>query len=226
MNPYVKNIEYLCKRNKLDMSSLADQIGIDFTDLRRPTPDDLVKIADHFGLSIDVLLRNSLQKIDDIRNRKIKLLVMDVDGVLTDAGMYYSESGDEYKKFNAKDGMAIKRLAKQGIRCGLLSNGTNKNLVSRRATTLGIELVEVSHTEKIDVLKAWCAQLGIELSEVGYIGDDINDEPVMRAVGLAVCPADAVNKIKLIAHLILTRKGGEGCIRELVDEYLLNEFHP
>ena len=226
MNPYVKNIEYLCKRNKLDMSSLADQIGIDFTDLRRPTPDDLVKIADHFGLSIDVLLRNCLQKIDDIRNRKIKLLVMDVDGVLTDAGMYYSESGDEYKKFNAKDGMAIKRLAKQGIRCGLLSNGTNKNLVSRRATTLGIELVEVSHTEKIDVLKAWCAQLGIELSEVGYIGDDINDEPVMRAVGLAVCPADAVNKIKLIAHLILTRKGGEGCIRELVDEYLLNEFHP
>jgi len=226
MNPYVKNIEYLCKRNKLDMSSLADQIGIDFTDLRRPTPDDLVKIADHFGLSIDVLLRNSLQKIDDIRNRNIKLLVMDVDGVLTDAGMYYSESGDEYKKFNAKDGMAIKRLAKQGIRCGLLSNGTNKNLVSRRAATLGIELVEVSHTEKIDVLKAWCAQLGLELSQVAYIGDDINDEPVMRAVGLAVCPADAVNKIKLISHLILTRKGGEACIRELVDEYLLNEFHP
>lgn len=218
---YYRNLEYLCKSKKIDQSSLANEIGIDFSDLRRPTPDDLVKIADHFKVSLDLLLKGSLAKADEIRKKGIRLFVTDVDGVLTDGGMYYSESGDEYKKFNAKDGIAIKRLKKNGIQTGIISHGHNKNLIARRATLLDIELVEVSTVPKLDVLKAWCATMGIELAQVAYIGDDVTDAEVMQAVGLSACPADAVNSVKLHAHLILSRKGGEACVREFIDEYIL-----
>ena len=119
MNSYFKNLEHICRQHKLDLNSLAVSVGMDFSDLRKPTPEDLAKLADHFKITIDVLVRGNLASIEEIKSKKIKLLVLDVDGVMTDAGMYYSESGDEYKKFNAKDGLVIRSLGEKGIKAGI-----------------------------------------------------------------------------------------------------------
>lgn len=221
MNQYFKNMEYLAKKQKLDMMTFASKVDMDYSDLRRPTPDDLIRIADFFSISIDLLLRGNLIHHDELKNFELKLLVMDVDGVLTDGGMYYSESGDEYKKFNAKDGMALKMIRKQGVKTGIISNGSNTNLVGKRAAVLQIDLVEVGQNNKLDVLKAWCAQLGFELSQVAYVGDDLNDIEVMQSVGFSACPHNAAETVKQVSKVILKSNGGEGCLRELIDDYFL-----
>ena len=153
--------------------------------------------------------------------KNIKFLVLDVDGVLTDGGMYYSNSGDEFKKFNTKDGMGIKLAIKQGIKIAFLSNGKNTALISNRAALLGVEYVYVGFDNKMKVLKEWMNELKLEFSDIAYIGDDINDAEVISHVGLSACPADAVKSIKEKVNIILTIKGGEGCVREFIDNYLL-----
>ncbi|MGZ4034761.1 MAG: KdsC family phosphatase [Bacteroidia bacterium] len=153
--------------------------------------------------------------------KNIKFLVLDVDGVLTDGGMYYSNSGDEFKKFNTKDGMGIKLAVKAGIKIGFLSNGINNTLINNRAALLGVEFVYVGNQSKIKVLDEWKEQLNIEYKDIAYVGDDINDAEVIGLVGLSACPADAVKIIKEKVNIILTGKGGEGCVREFIDNYLL-----
>ncbi len=154
--------------------------------------------------------------------RNIKFLVLDVDGVLTDGGLYYSESGDQFKKFNAKDGMGIKSVMKHGMEVAFLSAGSTQNIVQNRAQTLGVGRVYVGKEPKLEVLKGWCEDLKLELENVAYVGDDINDLEVMDAVGFSGCPADAVEAVKLKANAILERNGGDGCVREFVDEHLLD----
>ena len=150
-----------------------------------------------------------------------KLLVLDVDGVLTDGGMYYTESGDEFKKFNTKDGIAIRHLSTiLKIKVGIISNGINNKLIQRRADLLGISLVYVGTDPKLEVLKDWCEKLTIDLTDVAYIGDDVNDLECMKLVGLPVCPADAVLKIKAVSKIILNRKGGDACIREFIEQFV------
>lgn len=152
--------------------------------------------------------------------KNIKFLVLDVDGVLTDGGMYYSESGDEFKKFNAKDGLAIRRLTKSGIPVGIISHGILTKLINKRAELLGIKYVYVGMgVKKLDILTNWCKELKIDLHDVAYIGDDINDIEVLQAVGVSACPFDAVLKVKDIAHHILQNNGGNACVREFIDEY-------
>jgi len=149
-----------------------------------------------------------------------KLLILDVDGVLTDGGMYYLEDGSEFKKFNTKDGLAIRRIIKEyGLPVGIISNGSKDKLIESRAQTLYIERVYVGHDDKLSVLEEWCKELQIDLSEVAYIGDDVNDLACMSKVGYAVCPADAVDKIKEVAHIILKRNGGQACVREFIEMY-------
>lgn len=153
----------------------------------------------------------------------IKFLVLDVDGVLTDGGLYYSESGDEFKKFNAKDGMGIKSAMKHGLEVAFLSAGSTKAIVQNRAKTLGITRVSVGTRPKLEVLKEWCSELGFELENVAYVGDDINDIEVMNSVGFSGCPADAVEAVRMNANVVLKRNGGDACIREFVDEHLLDD---
>jgi YrbI family 3-deoxy-D-manno-octulosonate 8-phosphate phosphatase len=149
-----------------------------------------------------------------------KLLILDVDGVLTDGGMYYLEDGSEFKKFNTKDGLAIRRIIKEyKLPVGIISNGSKDKLIESRAQTLYIERVYVGHDDKLSVLEEWCKELQIDLSEVAYIGDDVNDLACMSKVGYAVCPADAVDKIKEVAHIILRRNGGQACVREFIEMY-------
>ena len=152
----------------------------------------------------------------------IKVLILDVDGVLTDGGMYYGESGELLKRFHTRDGIAIRRLIKAQFPVGLVSAGlsNSEGIVRARAHVLGIELVYVGEDRKIDVLEHWLSDLGIKLDQVAYIGDDVNDLEVMQKVGLAACPADAVQSIKEASHVVLDTKGGHGCVREFADRFL------
>lgn len=149
-----------------------------------------------------------------------KLLILDVDGVLTDGGMYYLEDGSEFKKFNTKDGLAIRRVIKnEKLAVGIISNGSKELLIKARAETLFIERIYVGHEDKLSVLNKWCAEMDITLEEVAYIGDDVNDLQCMSKVGYAACPADAVEKIKAVSHIQLKRNGGDACVREFIELY-------
>lgn len=152
---------------------------------------------------------------------KIRLLVLDVDGVLTDGGMYYTESGDQFKKFDAKDGMGIKLAIQNGVKVAFLSSGTNETIIRNRALTLGVDLVHAGPDQKFGILSGWCKELGIALEEVAFIGDDINDLECIYKVGYSACPANAVISIRKAARVVLNNKGGEGCVREFIDENIL-----
>jgi 3-deoxy-D-manno-octulosonate 8-phosphate phosphatase (KDO 8-P phosphatase) len=153
----------------------------------------------------------------------IKLLILDVDGTLTDGGIYIMEDGSQFKKFNSRDGMGIRLLQKAGIEVGIISNGKTTSMVQARADMLGMTRVYVGEAKKMDVLDAWMEEMGISLDQVGMVGDDINDLPVMEKVGLSACPADAVKAVREKADIVLQLKGGEGCVRELIDNYLLSD---
>ncbi len=150
---------------------------------------------------------------------KIKLLLTDVDGVLTDAGMYYSEAGDELKKFNTHDGMGLQLIREKGIKTGIITS-ENTKLVERRFNKLKLDYLYQGKREggKLAAVKEICEKEGISLAEVAYIGDDINCFELLSSVGLAACPADALDAIKNIPGIIqMKKKGGDGCVREFVE---------
>ena len=153
----------------------------------------------------------------------VELLVLDVDGVLTDGGMYYDADGRQMKKFDSKDGLAIQRLQASGVEVAFLSSGTEPDLVRSRAKTLGVERVHCGREPKIDILESWLTELGIGAERVAYLGDDRNDLDCMQRVGFAACPADADDSVLRVAQVRLTRRGGERCVRELIDRYLLDD---
>lgn len=150
----------------------------------------------------------------------IKFLGLDVDGTLTDGGMYYTESGEEFKRFDTKDGRGIIELQKQGVEVGLLSSGFKSKMIEGRANTLKIKRYYVGTDPKLGILEQWCKDMKIDLKQVAYIGDDINDRAIINAVGFTACPADAVPTIKDIVDVVLSNKGGYGCVREFIEEHL------
>ena len=147
---------------------------------------------------------------------KIKLLLMDVDGVLTDGGLYYSENGDEMKKFHVRDGLGIKLVQQAGIAVGFVT-GMKSSLVARRAKTLGIEEVVQGCTVKEPVVDALIARMGLSWEEVAYIGDDLIDVGVMRQAGFAAAVADAAEATRHAAHHVTSLPGGRGAVREVCD---------
>ena len=159
------------------------------------------------------------------RTRDIKLLLTDVDGVMTDSGMYYSEAGDELKKFNAHDGMGLQLVRHKGIKTGIITSEDTK-LVERRFQKLKLDYLYQGKRDggKLSSVKEICAIEGITLDNVAYIGDDVNCFELLSAVGLAACPADALDAIKNIPGIIqMKKKGGEGCVREFV-EMIMNNY--
>ena len=119
MNVYNQNLDYLCERQGISLTEFERLIYIPKVRIMEPTPDELVKIADYFNLSIDLLIRKDL-RFDRSKYESIQLIILDVDGTMTDGGMYYTENGDQIKKYNTKDGMAIKRLANKGMKFGII----------------------------------------------------------------------------------------------------------
>jgi len=158
---------------------------------------------------------------------KIKLLVTDVDGVMTDGGMYYTEDGNEFKKFNTRDGTAIQLLRKRGIKTAIIT-GEDTTIVNRRAEKLNIDsdLVLQNVDNKMLALKWINRSFMLDYSEIAYIGDDINDLPVLKKVGFAFCPRDAVEEVQKICF-VSTKNGGNGVIRdfyELMKKYVFETY--
>jgi 3-deoxy-D-manno-octulosonate 8-phosphate phosphatase (KDO 8-P phosphatase) len=144
------------------------------------------------------------------------MLAMDVDGVLTDAGMYYTESGDELKKFNTRDGMGIKLLQAAGFVTAFITK-EKTSIVERRGQKLVVPEVHQGVDDKLTVLTRLARKYGLTLEQVAYIGDDVNDLEALRAVGFSAAPADAIPVVLQIVHYVCAKKGGEGAVRELTD---------
>lgn len=153
--------------------------------------------------------------------KDIKFLILDVDGTMTDGGVYVMEDGKQFKKFNAKDGMGIKMAMKAGIEVGIISHSHITTMIESRAEMLGLKYVYVGTESKLEILRRWIYKFNVTKKQVAYIGDDVNDLEIMNEVGLAACPSDAVDSIKKISDVVLSKKGGEGCVREFIDRYLL-----
>jgi N-acylneuraminate cytidylyltransferase len=146
--------------------------------------------------------------------KSIKLLVMDVDGVLTDAGMYYSENGDEQKKFNTRDGKGIELVRNIGIKTAIITS-ENTNIVARRAEKLKVDYLYQGAKDKLPLLMEILEKENIGLNNVAYIGDDINDLNVLKSVGFPVTPNDGVDENKEVALFVTKTNGGYGAVREL-----------
>ena len=146
----------------------------------------------------------------------IKLLLLDVDGVMTDGRITYDNVGDELKSFDVKDGHGLKLLQRAGIKIGIIT-GRQSAVVARRAAELGIELVYQGAKDKLVPFNEILEKLRISPEEVAYVGDDVVDLPVMRRVGFAITVADAVEDVKPFADLVTTRDGGRGAVREVCD---------
>ncbi len=148
------------------------------------------------------------------RLSQVKLLALDVDGVLTDGGLYYTESGEELKKFNVKDGMGIKLLMRSGIEVAIISANSSA-ATTYRAKKLGMEHCYIGIEDKLPVLNDLCDRLNLSLEQVAYVGDDITDIPILQAIGCPMTVADAI--AENFKHVIYVTKmsGGKGAIREV-----------
>ena len=148
--------------------------------------------------------------------KKIRALVMDVDGTLTDGGIYLGNSGEELKRFYVRDGLAIKHILPEYGIVPVIITGRSSALVSRRCEELDITDVVQGCGDKLTELKRILDAKGISLGETAYIGDDINDLECMKAVGYAGCPADAAKEVLDIAGFVCTQRGGYGAVREFI----------
>lgn len=169
-----------------------------------------------------IIIESLLKKRLELSRQKlpnIKLFLTDCDGCLTDGGMYYSEHGDELKKFNTKDGMGLSLLKKDGILTGIIT-GESVDLNRRRAEKLKLDILETGCKDKLSTIKSICNKYDISIENVCFIGDDIYDLEVVSNVGLGCAPADAIPAVKEAAGYVAQAKGGEGVIREIADMIL------
>ncbi len=148
--------------------------------------------------------------------KQIKLLLLDVDGVMTDGGIYWSERGDELKKFNIHDGYGIVQLRKRGVEVGILT-GRNSQIVARRAAELGITEVHQNLENKLEAYEAVKKKLGFQDPQIGYVGDDEPDVPILRRVGFSACPANATAAVLRQCDYVCKHRGGDGAVREVVE---------
>lgn len=199
---------------------LCGKIGIyempAYTSLEIDEPEDwsLVEMLMHRH----VLMPPQVADVDTI-----KLFLCDVDGTLTDGGMYYSEQGDEMKRFDTRDGMALRLLHERGIKTGVLTS-ENTKIVERRAAKLKLDYVcqGVQGSDKLLAAQEICRAMGITLREVAYVGDDLNCVELLSCVGFAACPSDACKEVLSIEGIhVMTRCGGDSVVREVVEKWFV-----
>lgn len=150
------------------------------------------------------------------RLKTIRLLSLDVDGVLTDGGLYYGDNGTITRKFNVQDGVGIKRALALGVRVAFVSAGTTQS-IHHRARTLGVRHVLSGIADKHAEIVKLSRSLGVPLANVAHVGDDFNDLPLLKAVGLPLSVPNAAPEVRASAHYVTRRCGGEGAVREICD---------
>lgn len=197
---------------------LSGHIGIyempEYTATEIDEPDDWIVLEN--------LMRKHVLNAVNRPKKQIKLFITDVDGTLTDGGMYYTENGSELKKFNTRDGMGLQLLREAGIKTAIITSEDTK-IVENRAKKLKIDFLVQGKRDggKLAVAQDLCKQLGITMDEVAYIGDDINCIELLSAAGVKACPADACAKVKYIPNIkVMGKKGGEGCVREFTEKIM------
>ncbi len=218
-----QNIRGICDKYGVDYSDFLGDLGVE--NALELSVFDLEAVCDENKIDLHSLLFKPMFKTNGwkLKLNKIKLLVLDVDGVMTDGGMYFTENGDQIKKYNTKDGMAIIHLTKNNFQVAIISSGFKDQMVKARSEMLGIQHCFVGRFKKIEILSDICLKLGLELDNVAIIGDDVNDMEIIKSVGFSACPVDAMDTVKTNVDVILSKKGGEGCVREFIDSYLLDE---
>jgi 3-deoxy-D-manno-octulosonate 8-phosphate phosphatase (KDO 8-P phosphatase) len=163
---------------------------------------------------------NAIQTEDKLKG--IKLLVMDVDGTMTDSGVYYSRNGEELKRFSIRDGMGIELLHIGGIDIGIITSETSQ-IVTSRAAKLKINHVVLGSRNKKVSLSELSKKLSVPLKQIAFIGDDVNDIQAMKICGVSACPSDSAEEVKKVAVIQLTKPGGNGAIRELAEILLKSQ---
>jgi YrbI family 3-deoxy-D-manno-octulosonate 8-phosphate phosphatase len=154
--------------------------------------------------------------------KNIKMLVMDVDGTLTDGKVYYSKNGEELKCFSIRDGMGIDLFHINGFQTGIITS-ENSQIVTARSNKLNIKNVILGSRNKSKDLSSLAEITSMSMINIAYIGDDINDLPALMIVGFSVCPADAVDSVKSVCDYVCAAKGGAGAIREVVEMILKSQ---
>ena len=151
-----------------------------------------------------------------------KLVLTDIDGVWTDGGMYYDQTGNEWKKFHTYDSAGVMFCHKLSIPVGIIT-GEDTDIVKRRAKKLNIDFIFQGVKDKAQKARTLCKKLGITLADVAYIGDDINDIELLKSVGFSAAPSSAPEYIKDLVNYVTKRNGGEGAFREMVEFILKDE---
>lgn len=154
--------------------------------------------------------------IDQDLVRRIKIFVTDVDGTLTDGGMYYSADGEELKKFNTRDAFGMNLLRKAGIKIAIVTS-EDSEIVRARAKKLKMEDVFLGVQDKVPCVENLLSKYALKFENLAYIGDDLNDLAVIEKAGFSACPADACWQIKRRVDYVCQEKGGEGAVREFCD---------
>lgn len=157
------------------------------------------------------------------RAKRVELLIMDCDGVLTDGRLYFSAAGEELKVFNVKDGQGLTNWHEAGFRSGIIS-GRNSPIVELRAKQLGVEYVVQGRNEKVGALNDIAAAANVDLDQIAYIGDDVPDAAVMSLAGFSAAVADAVDEVKQAANYVTAANGGCGAVREVIDLLLASKY--
>jgi len=209
---------YIISKNNLlkTKSRLSSPVGV--VEMPESTYFEIDEPTDWL-ISEKLLEFENINKID---LDTIKMVITDSDGVLTDAGMYYSENGDELKKFNTKDGMGFKLLKEAGIKTAIIT-GEKRKLIKNRAEKIKADEIFMGITDKVSIIKKISKKYNIKPEEMAYIGDDINDYEAINYVGFGCCTKDANYKLKKIAKYITKTNGGNGAFREIADIILYNE---
>lgn len=171
-----------------------------------------------------IIEQQLLQRLKESQKKlipQIKMFLTDCDGCLTDGGMYYSENGDELKRFNTLDGMGFKMLKEQGIITGIIT-GEDRKLNQRRAEKMQVDVIKMGVTDKMATVFSLCKEYGIDLANVAYVGDDINDLEVVKMVGFGCSVRNGNSEVKNNSKYITALTGGHGAVREVIDLILKN----
>ena len=206
---YISSVSDIKKTKNRISGDIATYKMPEFTYIEIDEPEDWI-VAES-------LMKKFILKDKNPDFSKIKIFLSDVDGVLTNAGMYSTENGDEFKKFCTYDGMGFQLLQKTGVKVGILTT-EDRELNRRRAKKLGLDFDFHGAKDKLQIVKDLCEKENISLDEIAYIGDDVNCFELLSNAGVSACPMNAVSKIKSIPNIIqLKRNGGDGVVREFVE---------